>query len=184
MTNHPEEGAQRVGRGPAERSHLVMAGLMGVGKTTTGQALAEALGWDYVDSDHDIQTLFGQTGQTIAAEAGVPVLHRLEAAVLLGALARSEPAVISAAGSVVEDPYVRRALASQATVVVLSLPPEATLDRQGTGDHRRPMGAVELQALAEARRPLFDEVADLQLSTDRPTDELVREVLEHLGRGG
>ena len=35
---------------------VVLTGFMGSGKTSTGQALAELLGWDLVDLYHEIET--------------------------------------------------------------------------------------------------------------------------------
>ena len=61
-------------------------GPMGVGKTTTGRALADALGWDYVDSDDDVQHVAGMSGRAYAERHGVTALHELEAKVLIDAL--------------------------------------------------------------------------------------------------
>ncbi|MEM7272260.1 MAG: shikimate kinase [Actinomycetota bacterium] len=158
-----------------------MLGLMGVGKTTTGRALAAALGVDYLDSDADIEAATGRTGGEIADADGVPALHRLEAEVLLAALARPEPAVIGAAASVVERDHVRQALDDRARVIRLVVPPEVALARQATGAHRRPMTAEELEVLAARREPLFAAVEDLRLAADRPTAALVDEALGFLG---
>ena len=43
--------------------HVLIIGMMGVGKTTTGLALAEEIGWPYLDSDADIELLTGSTGR-------------------------------------------------------------------------------------------------------------------------
>lgn len=166
--------------GSEGRPHVVVVGLMGAGKSTTGSALAEALAVPFADSDADITTLTGRSGSEIAATDGVPNLHQLEAAVLLGALARTQPSVIAAAASVVENTTVRAALARRATVVRLVVPEAETLARQKTGDHRRPMSAEELSALAARREPFFAEIEDLQLTATRPTDGLVSEILVFL----
>ena len=167
---------------PKARPHIVVVGLMGAGKSTTGSALAESLGFPFVDSDADITTLTGRSGLEIADAEGVPALHRLEAAVLLGALAGQQPKVIAAAASVVEDKTVRAALARRATVIRLVVPEAETLARQRTGDHRRPMSAEELAALAARREPLFAEIEDLQLAATAPTSTLVSEILAFLQR--
>lgn len=168
--------------GPSARPHVVVVGLMGAGKSTTGSALADALGTDFADSDADITALTGAAGSEIAAAEGVPVLHRLEEAVLLGALARPTGTVIAAAASVVESKTVRDVLARRATVIRLVVPEAETLARQKTGDHRRPMTAAELETLTQRREPFFNEIEDLQLTATRPTDELVSEILAFLRR--
>lgn len=83
--------------------HIVITGLMGVGKSTTSTVVGSAMGWPDADSDDDIELLLGISGRDLADEEGIAALHRIEAAVLLGALARPQPRVIGAAASVVED---------------------------------------------------------------------------------
>jgi len=160
--------------------HLVVIGLMGVGKSTLGRLLADALSYDYVDSDDDINRLFDASGGAIAERFDVPALHRLESGVLLGALARQEPAVVTAAASVVEDPIVREAVTHRSDVVWLHAELDEVLRRQAQGDHRRPMGADELAALAERRLPLFDSIANIRLIADGDPSWLVEVVLSNL----
>lgn len=153
---------------------------MGVGKTTTGAALAEELECRHVDSDIDLERLTGRSGAEFAAEHGVPALHELEAAVLLGALSSEEPSVISAAASAVENPLVRELLPRRAIVGRLVLSPSATLERQAKGAHRRPMSERELLALAERREPFLSAVENVRLDSSLSTEELVKAMVEHL----
>ncbi len=161
--------------------HLVIMGLMGVGKSTTGRALAERLGLPYVDSDRDLEVLIGRSGRRLAQDEGVPILHELEAAVLLGALAGETPSVISAASSTVESRLVRLVLARRAVVVRLDLEPSIAIARQAGGAHRRSMTAEELGSLAARREPLFAEVEDLRLDGRQTTEQLVGAIVVHLG---
>ena len=157
--------------------HVVVLGLMGIGKSTTAQAIADAAAVPVYDSDIDIETLFGRTGGELATERGVDELHRVESAVLLGRLLDDQPSVISAAAWVVEDPRCCEALARRARVAVLDAPIDVILRRMATGAHRRSMDRAELTTLAKRRAPLFAAVADFELDATRPTDELVATVL-------
>ncbi|MDH3755764.1 MAG: hypothetical protein OEU32_18030, partial [Acidimicrobiia bacterium] len=125
----------------------------------------------------DIDTLVGVSGGTIAADLGVDELHRLEAAVLLGALAAEEPSVIAAAASVVDDPLCRDILGRRSIVVVLRAGVDELMARIPTGDHRRSMPRDELVALATRREPLFSAIADVSLDASLPTVELVSAIL-------
>ena len=75
---------------PATR-HCVMVGLMGVGKSTVGAAVATRLGWAFHDSDADIQAATGLTVDELRDRDGVDAMHAREADQLLDALAAPEP---------------------------------------------------------------------------------------------
>jgi len=161
----------------SDRPHVVVVGLMGVGKSTTARAIAHACAVWVHDSDEDIETLFDQTGGQLADARGVDELHRVESAVLLGRLAHEVPSVISAAASVVDDPLARQALANRAHVAVLHAPVDEIMRRIATGAHRRSMDRAELAAQAERRAPLFTAVSDIDLDATKSTSELVAAVL-------
>jgi shikimate kinase len=162
--------------------HLVITGLMGAGKTTAATAAAARLGRPLRDSDHDLEQLFGIRGVDIAAGPGVDELHRLEEAVLLGALASDEPSVIAAAGWVVESRWCRLALASRALVVVLDSNADDLASRSATGSHRRPVSIDEFEEQRARRQPLFAEVADLTLDASLPAPEIVDAIVEFVQR--
>lgn len=160
------------------KPHIVVVGLMGVGKTTAGTMLAKTRNVPYIDSDHDIETLFGVTGRTLVDTIGVLGLHELEAGLLLGALARSEPSVITAAASVIENDLVLDALDRRANVVWLRADLAEILQRQALDGHRRPMGEPELLALSRRREPLFHRASNVVVDAMDPA-ELVVANIEH-----
>ena len=45
--------------------NIYLVGLMGAGKTTIGRVLARRLGWQFVDSDHEIVSRTGVSIPTI-----------------------------------------------------------------------------------------------------------------------
>ena len=45
--------------------HLVLVGLMGTGKSTVGRRIAHKLGWEFLDTDDEINRLTGRTVRQI-----------------------------------------------------------------------------------------------------------------------
>lgn len=162
----------------ASSKHVVLVGMMGSGKTTTGRAVAERLGCPLRDCDADLEAREGRTGAEIAAREGIDHLHDLEEEVLLDALAADEPAVIAAAGWVIEAERCRRAMTERATVVWLDAPVDDLLLRMATSAHRRPLERDDAQALLARRTAWYAELADLHLDARDPTDELADRIVE------
>ena len=52
--------------------NIAVYGFMGVGKTTTGQLLADALGYEFIDMDVEIERREGKTIPEIFSEDGEP----------------------------------------------------------------------------------------------------------------
>jgi len=159
---------------------IVLVGMMGAGKTTIGEALARRRGWDFVDSDAQIEAGTGRTVAEIWATDGEAAFRRIESAVLASALAHERPAVVAAAGGVVLDPANRAALSRAGPVVWLRARPETMAARVGTGNHRPlldddPSGV--LARLVVDRAALYAQVADATVDIDElAPDEIVDQV--------
>ena len=119
---------------------ILLVGMMGAGKTTTGQLVARRLGWGYRDSDADVEAATGLTVPELFARDGEAAFRRAEAAVLAGACADPEPSVVSVAGGAVLSPDNRRLIAASGTVVWLRAQPETLAARVGDGAGRPLLG--------------------------------------------
>jgi shikimate kinase len=162
--------------------HLVLIGLMGVGKTTVGLVVAQRLGRQLVDSDLRIEARTGRTVKQILDEDGLAEMRRQEAAALFDALADDQPRVIAAAaGVVLDDEHRRRLAAADADVVWLTADPTVLAPRTATRGHRPwldgdPVGT--LRDMQDAREPLYREVADRIVAVDGLTpDEVADRIL-------
>lgn len=162
--------------------HLVLTGLMGVGKTTVGRLAAAALHWPLCDSDVEILAREGETVRELQERSGAAALHRLEAAILLEQLASARPSVICAAAGTIEDARCRAALGADDVSVVWLRASLATLVARYDGDPHRPRYAEGTQAALAAqlarRAPQFASVAELTLDVDGLTPEETMALLE------
>lgn len=111
---------------PVERGHLILVGMMGVGKTTVGRKVARRLGRPFIDSDEQVKARTGATVAQIFERDGEARFRRLESEALAEALTLPIPAVVAAAGGVVLNPENRRRLREAGHVVWLRADP-ATL---------------------------------------------------------
>jgi shikimate kinase len=163
-------------------THLVLVGMMGVGKSTVGRIVASELGRPLYDSDDMIEQRTGRTVREIWASDGERAFRELESETLVEALAAIEPSVIAAAGGVVLSETNRDALAaSDAHVIWLHADIDLLLTRVRNGAHRPlldgdPGGT--LRRLYAERAPLYQEVADAVVLVDqRSPNEVAKAVL-------
>jgi shikimate kinase len=169
-------------RDRAIAQHVVIVGLMGTGKSTTGTRLGYALGREFLDNDVLLEARTGATAARLQRDRGQEELHRLEAEVLLDALAGRPLAVIAAAASVVERDDVRQALSAACVVWLRATVGELTerLDDPGSrpiGDDRR----LTLQRQADERSALYAAVADIVVdTTGKDPDTVMAEVIAQL----
>ena len=177
------------GGDPPTRS-ILLVGMMAVGKTSVGRRLAARRGWEFFDSDRQIEVMTGRTVAEIWRADGEPEFRRLEALVLADALASITPRVIAAAGGTVLDEENRRLMRGHQPVVWLRARPETLAMRLGSATHRPLLDADPAGVLARldaVRRPYYDEVADVVVDVDDLSAEqvvaCVEAAVEH-GRGG
>jgi|HubBroStandDraft_6_1064221.scaffolds.fasta_scaffold262584_2 shikimate kinase len=166
-------------------TRILLVGMMGAGKTTTGQLLARRLGWGYRDSDADVEAATGLTVPDLFSRDGEPAFREAEAVVLAGACADAAPSVVSVAGGAVLSPDNRRLIKESGTVVWLRAKPETLARRVGDGAGRPLLGddpAEAMVRLNEVRAPLYAEVADLVIDVDDKSPKAVAAlILEAVG---
>jgi shikimate kinase len=166
--------------------HIVITGLMGSGKTTTGRMLAQRLGRTWRDSDVDIEAATGRTVRELRDREGVDAMHARESMQLRDALATPGPDVISAAASVIDDAATRAALADNGVGTIWLHARPALLAKRFASDdaHRPAYGDVAEAFLAEQatqREPLLASIGAHVIDVDGLTpDEVVARAMETL----
>ncbi len=163
------------------RRHVALVGLMGVGKTAVGAALARRTGRRHVDLDRAVTQLAGRSIGVIFHEGGEPAFRDVEAQCLALQLGAADPIVLSTGGGVLGREENRTAL-SDATVVWLRATTATLAARVGDGSDR-PMLAGDdpvavLDRLGAERDPAYRAAADLVVDTDgRTVDEVADAVV-------
>src|ERR671910_217046 len=99
MPERPGSGGPAAGDGPVEGArHVVLVGLMGVGKTTVGRRLAKELARPFADVDEQVELRAGRVIPDIFRHDGEEAFRRAEAEVLAELVARPLPLVLAGGG--------------------------------------------------------------------------------------
>jgi len=157
---------------------------MGAGKTTIGRQLAQSLGKQFLDSDHEIEARTGVNIPLIFELEGESGFREREAAVI-DELTGRENVVLATGGGAVLREQNRRHLKQRGTVVYLQANVEQLLERTRK-DKNRPLlqtadPAARLTALLQEREPLYLELADLVVNTGQGSiRNVVEAILEKL----
>lgn len=160
---------------------ISLIGLMGSGKTEVGRALARRLGWEFIDTDAEIEAREGRSVAAIFRDAGEAHFRALERAGVRRA-ARGRRRVIATGGGAVLSPLTRRALARAGPVFYLRAPVEVLLRRVGSDPGRPLLGddpRASLDRLLAERERLYAEIGT-PVDAAGPPDAVADEILARL----
>jgi len=132
---------------------------MGCGKSTVGRALADHLGWNFVDLDQEIEQTQGATIANIFEQKGEAAFREIETAALrerVKLVDRGRPYVIAlGGGAFLSDANVRTLTQSGVTIWLDC--PLATIERRVNGFNHRPLArdVEKFRELFESRRASY-----------------------------
>ena len=160
---------------------LYLVGFMAAGKTTVGRALAEELGWPFIDIDTDIERSEGKTIAQIFEERGEQVFRDLETNAIRQRVVRIEaglPCVIALGGGAFVQPRNWELIENNGVTVWLDCSIETVRTRlNGTATRPLARDGAALAKLFEDRRPLYSR-ADFRVEVDcDDVAQIVREIL-------
>ncbi len=164
--------------------HIVLVGMTGSGKSTTGRKLAQQLGFRFVDSDEAITQRSGRTVREIFATDGEPTFRRIESSVLADLVSTHEPLVIATGGGAVLSAANRALCRSNATVIWLRAQPNTLVSRlsKSPRGHRPLLDgdlARQIQEMWETRYALYSEASHRVVDVDPLTFETVVNALRN-----
>ncbi|MDB9372974.1 shikimate kinase [Nodularia sphaerocarpa] len=161
--------------------NLYLIGMMGAGKTTVGQLLANHLGYRFLDTDSVITQSAGRSINQLFAEEGEPAFRQLESDVLAQVCAYTQLTVATGGGIVLRREnwsYLHHGL-----VVWLDVPVELLYTRLAE-DTTRPLlqdadPHGKLRSLLEERTPLYSQ-ADLKITVreEETPEEIANRIIE------
>jgi shikimate kinase len=162
---------------------VFLVGMMGAGKSTIGRQLAEAIGFEFVDADRELEARSGVPIPTIFEIEGEVGFRRREAA-LLDELSARRNIVLATGGGAVLDPQTRQRLRERGLVVYLRTSADE-VHRRTRRDKSRPLlrtdnPRLRIEQLLAEREPLYEEVAHIvvQSAASNPK-KLVQRLVTH-----
>lgn len=165
-------------------NNIFIIGPMGSGKTTIGRQLARKLDRDFYDSDHEIEKKTGVDISLIFEIEGEEGFRQRESR-MLAELALNEASVIATGGGSILREENRKCLRDNGLVLYLKSSVEMLFERTRK-DKKRPLLNTEdkmrtIRELMQAREHLYEELADIVISTDnQPIKQIIEQVLEQI----
>lgn len=170
----PPEQLEQVWRAVgASMENLILIGMPGSGKSTVGQALAQALGRPFVDADTELTRRIGPIPDFFAAH-GEAAFRREETKILAELGARSGLVLATGGGCVtVAENY--DLLHQNGSILWL----RRDLDKLPTDG--RPVSQRDgVAAIYQRRKPLYERFADRIVDNNGPVEETVEQILQAL----
>ena len=153
---------------------VILIGPMGSGKTTIGSLLAEKLGLSFRDTDHLIEEREEKPVSQIFLDQGEDAFRAIEKRVLRDELL-TDGTVLSLGGGApisIDAQSALRAISSY--IIFLDISLSTVVPRIGFNGDRplllnNPRG--QWQTLMEARRPIYEALADVTINVDDKSEE-------------
>ena len=163
---------------------VVVIGPPAAGKTRAGKRLAQRIHASFADTDKLFAREYGAIAEFIPRE-GEAEFRRIEREIVARAI--QEYDIVSLGGGAILNEDTQRELASSAHLVVLLVASPEAIESRIAGRTNRPLlnGIESWIATYEARKPIYDKLADVRVDTSfRPMWQVVVEMKRHLKRVG
>ncbi|WP_017347937.1 shikimate kinase AroL [Pantoea sp. A4] len=164
---------------------IFLVGARGCGKTTVGQALSQALGYAFSDTDQHLQLTMQRSVAQVVADEGWEGFRARESQSLYAVTAPAT--IIATGGGMVLAEGNRCYMREHGRVIWLSAPAHVLaerLEKQPDADQRptltgRPI-AEEMSEVLRARAHLYRQVAHHEVNAMQAPDAVVEQILHCL----
>lgn len=164
--------------------NVVLAGFMGVGKSSVGRHLAQHLGREFVDLDEQIEHEIGMPITQFFAEEGEEAF-RLKESTLIKKLGSLDGLVLSVGGGAVLNPENVLELKKKGRLILLTAE-SATIYERLKHDTTRPVLGIpvtkaKIEELLEKRSLFYEQAAQAIVPTDGLSlDGVVERIIQSL----
>ncbi len=172
---------------PLRARTITLVGLMGVGKSSVGRRLANALDLPFRDADHEVETAAGRSIPDIFADLGEPAFREGERRVI-ARLLEETPHVLATGGGAFMNAETRALIKARSISVWLKADLEVLARRVSRKDNRPLLAGKDpmqvLREQADARYPAYGE-ADVVVETGDAAhhvtvDQVIKALSAHL----
>ncbi|WP_309645428.1 shikimate kinase [Phenylobacterium sp.] len=172
---------------PLRARTIALVGLMGVGKSSVGRRLANALELPFRDADAEVEAAAGRSIPDIFADLGEAAFREGERRVI-ARLLEDPPHVLATGGGAFMNPETRALIRSNSISVWLKADLEVLARRVSRKDNRPLIAGRDplavLRAQAEERYPVYGE-ADVIVETGDAAhhvtvDQVIQAMTAHL----
>lgn len=174
---------------PLRARTITLVGLMGVGKSSVGRRLANALELPFRDADSEVEAAAGRSIPDIFADLGEPAFREGERRVI-ARLLDDPPHVLATGGGAFMNDETRALIKARSLSVWLKADLEVLARRVSRKDNRPlitgrdPMSVLQEQAAL--RYPIY-ELADVMVETGDAAhhvtvDQVIQALLAHLAK--
>jgi shikimate kinase len=155
-----------------ERKIISLVGMMGCGKTTIGALCAEKLGWNFIDSDIEIEKIHQASIKDIFEKCGEEYFREQEYKVIsdISFSQTKENILIATGGGAYIWPPTNRLLKQKSFVIWLDIGPEIIYERIKY-DNSRPLifddedPQQKIKDIYRTRIPIYSD-CDLHINAD------------------
>ncbi len=163
------------------KTNIALIGFMGTGKSAIGRALAEKLGWRFVEIDQLIEEMSGKTIPEIFQQNGEIAFRELEIKATKKA-AQGKRQVIACGGGMVLNKINVDRLRETSRMVYLRASLRKILERTSKDRNERPLldvpdPAQRIQALLDFRKPFYERAADIMINTSRLSIDRIADLI-------
>jgi shikimate kinase len=167
---------------------IILTGYRATGKSSIGSMLAKRLGYDFFDTDAELESALGCTIAEYVDQNGWPAFRSIEKE-LLRTLTGRKKAVIATGGGAIQHTKEWEVLRKNSRVIWLQADAETIrkrLAQDGATARQRPTltgngSGAEVEKMLQCRNPLYCKGSDLQVDTaSLPPEEVVKTIIRKL----